>query len=128
MSEINAAVDAFIKQDAKDTEDLLRDYGIVYYGAEGLTIEDIKFDKDDIELTEKSLQDKLQVLSVNYMIANIEMHKLLYSDPYQYSDELKRIKNFNSPRQALMVGSQDVNAALNDVYNKGYQTWRCWLH
>ena len=119
-SEINAAVDAFIKEDALETEDLLRDYGIVYSGSEGLTIDDINFD-DDIELTDKSLKEKLQVLSVNYMIANIEMHKLLYSDPYQYSDELKRIKNFNSPRQALMVGSQDVNAALNEIYNKGFK-------
>ena len=119
-SEINAAVDAFIKEDASQTEDLLRGYGIIYYGSEGLTVDDIKFDKE-LELNEKSLKDQLQVLSVNYMIANIEMHKLLYSDPYQYSDELKRIKNFNSPRQALMVGSQDVNAALNDVYNKGFK-------
>jgi hypothetical protein len=119
-SEINSAVDAFIKEDASQTEDLLKGYGIVYYGSEGLTIDDINFN-DDIELTDKTLKEKLQVLSVNYMIANIEMHKLLYSDPYQYSDELKRIKNFNSPRQALMVGSQDVNAALNDVYNKGFK-------
>ena len=119
-SEINAAVDEFIEEDASQTEDLLRDYGIIYYGEDGLTIDDINFD-DDIELTNKTLKDKLQVLSVNYMIANIEMHKLLYSDPYQYSDELKRIKNFNSPRQALMVGSQDVNAALNEVYNKGFK-------
>lgn len=119
-SDINDAVDAFIKQDAAQTEDLLRDYGIVYYGAEGLQIDDVNFG-DEIELTDKSLQQKMQVLSVNYMIANIEMHKLLYSDPYQYSDELKRIKNFNSPRQSLMVGSQDVNAALNEVYNKGFK-------
>jgi len=119
-SEINNAVDAFIKEDAAQTEDLLRDYGIAYYGAEGLEVTDINFG-DDIELTDNSLQQKMQVLSVNYMIANIEMHKLLYSDPYQYSDELKRIKNFNSPRQALMVGSQDVNAALNEVYNEGFK-------
>jgi hypothetical protein len=118
-AEINAAVDEFIKQDAADTEALLKDFGIVYYGAEGLTIDDIVFD-DNIDLTEKTLKDKLQVLSVNYMIANIEMHKLLYSDPYQYNDELKRIKNFNSPRQALLVGSQDVNAALDAIYNKGF--------
>ena len=119
-SEINSAVDAFIKEDALQTEDLLRNYGILYYGAEGMAMDDIEFG-DEIELTEKSLKEKLQVLSVNYMIANIEMHKLLYSDPYQYSDELKRIKNFNSPRQALMVGSQDVNAALNEVYNEGFK-------
>jgi hypothetical protein len=119
-SEIDAAVNAFIKKDALDTETLLRDYSIINYGAEGLNIDDIAFD-DKVELTEDSLKDNLQVLSINYMIANIEMHKLLYSDPYQYSDELKRIKNFNSPRQALMAGSQDINSALDAVYNKGYK-------
>ena len=119
-SEIDAAVDAFIKKDAQDTEDLLRDYGVINYGAEGLNIDDIVFD-DNIELTEKTLKDKLQVLSVNYMIANIEMHKLLYSDPYQYEDELKRIKNFNSPRQALMAGSKEINEGLDAIYNKGYK-------
>jgi len=119
-SEINEAVDEFIKKDAADTEALLKNYGIVYYGSEGLTIDDIKLD-NELELNEKTLRDQLQVLSINYMIANIEMHKLLYSDPYQYSDELKRIKNFNSPRQALLVGSQDVNAALNEIYNKGFK-------
>jgi hypothetical protein len=119
-SKINDAVDAFIKQDAADTEGLLKNYGIVYYGENGLTVDDIELD-NELELTDKSLRDQLQLLSVNYMIANIEMHKLLYSDPYQYSDELKRIKNFNSPRQALMTGSQDVNAALNEIYNKGFE-------
>jgi hypothetical protein len=121
-SEIKRAVDAFIEQDAKDTRDLLGNYGIVFYGDEGLTIEDVEFENNgDIELNEESLRDRLKLLSVNYMIANIEMHKLLYSDPYQYSDELKRIKNFLSPRQALMSGSQDINDALDAVYNKGYE-------
>jgi hypothetical protein len=121
-SKIKRAVDVFIEQDAKDTRELLGDYGIVFYGDEGLTIEDVEFENNsDIELTEESLKDRLKLLSVNYMIANIEMHKLLYSDPYQYSDELKRIKNFNSPRQALMSGSQDINDALDAVYNKGYE-------
>ena len=119
-AQIDAAVDAFIKKDAQETEDLLRDYGIINYTAEGLNIDDIVFD-DNIELTEQTLKDKLQVLSVNYMIANIEMHKLLYSDPYQYEDELKRIKNFNSPRQALMTGSKEINEGLDAVYNKGYK-------
>jgi hypothetical protein len=121
-SEIKRAVDAFIEQDAKDTRELLGDYGIVFYGDEGLTIEDVEFENNgDIELNEESLRDRLKLLSVNYMIANIEMHKLLYSDPYQYADELKRIKNFLSPRQALMSGSQDINDALDAVYNKGYK-------
>ena len=121
-SQIKRAVDAFIEQDAKDTRELLGDYGIVFYSDEGITIEDVEFENSsDIKLTEESLQDRLKLLSVNYMIANIEMHKILYSDPYQYSDELKRIKNFLSPRQALMSGSQDINDALDAVYNKGYK-------
>ena len=121
-SKIKRAVDTFIEQDAKDTRDLLGSYGIVFYGDEGLTIEDVEFENNgDIELNEESLKDRLKLLSVNYMIANIEMHKLLYSDPYQYADELKRIKNFLSPRQALMSGSQDINDALDAVYNKGYE-------
>jgi len=54
------------------------------------------------------------------MIANIELHKLVYSDPYQYTDELKRIKNFNSPRQPLVANSEAINVAMNNVYNKGF--------
>jgi len=119
-SQINISVDEFIKKDAADTEDLLRGYGIVYYGSEGLTIDDIKLN-NELDLTDKSLTEQLQMLSVNYMIANIEMHKLIYSDPYQYSDELKRIKNFLSPRQALMAGSDDINVALDEIYNKGFK-------
>jgi hypothetical protein len=63
----------------------------------------------------------LTALTVNFMINNIELHKLLYSDPYQYSDELKRIKNFNSPRQALIANSPKMDAAFNTVYNKGFK-------
>ena len=54
------------------------------------------------------------------MINNIELHKLLYSDPYQYSDELKRIKNFLSPRQSLLSKSAEMAAAMNRVWNEGY--------
>ena len=115
--EINAAVEEFIKNDAQDNRDLLEGYGAIGYDEDGLYVENIAFGDN---ITEQSLNTKLQVLSVNYMIANIEMHKLVYSDPYQYSDELKRIKNFNSPRQPLVYGSKKINAAFNKQYNKGY--------
>ena len=71
-------------------------------------------------MTESQYNRELKSLSVNYMIANIEMHKLLYSDPYQYKDELKRTKSFLSPRQALISGDVEVNALLNRVYNKEF--------
>jgi hypothetical protein len=61
------------------------------------------------------------------MIANIELHKLIYSDPYQYKDELKRIKSFSSPRQAIMSDPDNltvgfnINAAMQNVLNAGFK-------
>ena len=119
--EIDAAVNNFIAEDANTTESTLRQFGAINTTAEGIETEGLAFGEEEV-MSKETLQTKLKVLSVNYMIANIEMHKLVYSDPYQYNDELKRIKNFNSPRQALVYGSMKINAALNDKYNKGFTT------
>ena len=116
---INAAVNSFVTEDANTTESALRQFGAVSTTAEGIETEGLSFSEDQ-KLSKVEFENKLKVLSVNYMIANIEMHKLIYSDPYQYSDELKRIKNFNSPRQAMLYGSPQVNASLSDKYNRGY--------
>ena len=115
-SEINKAVTEYISQDAKQVENTLRTYDIIKYGETGLEVEGINLN----EITEETLQTKLQALSTNYMIANIELHKLVYSDPFQYADELKRIKNFNSPGQPLLHGSPTLNSTLNKAYNKDY--------
>ena len=118
-AEIDAAVQRFIAEDASTTDAMLRGFGAVYNTAEGIETEGLLLSEDN-RLSKEEYESKLKVLSVNYMIANIEMHKLVYSDPYQYSDELKRIKNFNSPRQALLYGSNKVNSALHEQYNKGF--------
>jgi len=118
--EINDAVNAFILQEASTTETVLKNFDAIQDTAEGVETQGLLFGEDQV-LSKEELSNKLKMLSVNYMIANIEMHKLVYSDPYQYSDELKRIKNFNSPRQALVYGSIKINAALNDKYNQGYE-------
>lgn len=118
-AEINAAVQRFIAEDASTTDAMLRGFGAVYTTAEGVETEGLLLSEDN-KLSKEEYESKLKVLSVNYMIANIEMHKLVYSDPYQYSDELKRIKNFNSPRQALLYGSNKVNSALHEQYNRGF--------
>jgi len=116
---INAAVNTFIKEDASDVELMLRSYGVIYQGEEGLVADGLAF-MQNTEVTDANISSKLKQLSVNYMIANIELHKLVYSDPYQYADELKRIKNFNSPRQPLVHGSVKISEALNKKYNQGY--------
>ena len=115
---INAKLTEFINEDARKLSKVLKSYGILTSKEEGFNFENIETDKN---LTEKQVDEQLILFSVNYMIANIEMHKLLYSDPYQYEDELKRIKSFNSPRQAIISGSKKMNAVMNKVWNRGYE-------
>lgn len=117
---IESAVERFVEKEAKDTRDVLKTYDLIKYNEEG----NIEVKKVDLNLGEKSLtsellNNKLKFISVNYMIANIEYHKLIYSDPYQYKDELKRIKNFNSPRQALITGDNNLMEAFSRTYNEG---------
>jgi hypothetical protein len=118
--QVDQAVEAFIKREAERTKAEMFEYGILKTDPEGeLVVDNIAFNKPN-ELTEPNLNRQLNALAVNYMIANIELHKLIYSDPYQYADELKRIKNFLSPRQAILYGSTKMNEAMNIVYNRGY--------
>jgi hypothetical protein len=116
---IDKAVNKFIAAEAADTRDLLDVYGITKLTDEGLAVEDLAFTEGET-ITEEELAEKLNLLAVNYIIANIEMHKLIYSDPYQYKEELKRIKNFLSPRQPLLTGSSLLNSTFNKLYNKFY--------
>ena len=118
---INSAVEAFIKKETEETEELLKAYDIITTEDGQLSVDKVAlFGKEEM-VTQAGLNTKLKALSINYMIANIEMHKILYSDPYQYNDELKRIKNFTSPGQALVPSSQNIDARLNKIYNKGFK-------
>jgi hypothetical protein len=67
------------------------------------------------------LRNQIGAMSANYMINNIELHKLIYSDPYQYKDELKRIKSFSSPRQSLINSSKEWNSKANEIVNQEYK-------
>jgi hypothetical protein len=78
----------------------------------------LSFAQDGI--TEENLLIELEASQANYMVANIELHKLVYSDPYFYKDELKRIKNFNSPAQPLL-SSKKINEAIHEIYNKTFK-------
>jgi len=118
-SKINSALDKFIKDKAAALRQTLQKYGIVSYEQEGLTVDGLSFVEENP--TEEALNKALELSTANYMVANIEFHKLIYSDPYFYKDELKRIKNFNSPGQALLANSPEINDRLNSIYNKGYE-------
>jgi hypothetical protein len=118
-SRINTAIDAFVKKDVERRKSVYSNYNILSEDENGFNFNGVEFEKKR-SLSENDVDVNIKYLSVNYMINNIELHKLVYSDPYFYKDELKRIKSFLSPRQAIIYGSAGLNAAMNNVYNDGY--------
>lgn len=90
------------------------------------TMLDDKFTKDNQidknALTEDGMMQVLSFVNMNYMIANIEMHKFIFGDPYQFKiedgklDETKRIKSWLSPRR-ITVDYKEFNEFLNKEYN-----------
>lgn len=74
-------------------------------------------------LTDEKLRNIIEYVNVNYVISNIEFHKILFGDPYQFalkdgeSEETKRIKSFLSPRRTTF-DSPEYNQFLNDNENK----------
>lgn len=118
-SQIDNAIKKFIETESSKFRETLSSYGIVKQDIEGLTVENLSFSEGE-SITEDVLERNLNALSVNFIINNIELHKLLYSDPYQYSDELKRVKNANSPRQAIISNSPAMNSSLNTIWNEGF--------
>lgn len=70
------------------------------------------------ELTAKELFDLFKFTEVNYMINNIEMHKMFFGDPATIKDPLKRYKSFFSPREMAMYDSPEFNRTLNTELNK----------
>ena len=77
-----------------------------------------------LDLTDMELMDIIRFTNTNYMINNIEYHKMLFGDPYQFKsdkgklDETKRIKSFLSPRRVTM-SFEGLNDWLNKTYNEG---------
>jgi predicted NAD-dependent protein-ADP-ribosyltransferase YbiA (DUF1768 family) len=118
-SKINSALEKLVNEQAEDSEQMLRQYGAIQFTEEGIDASGLAFANNEI-IDQDVLTRQLKGLAINYMIANIELHKLVYSDPYQYKDELKRIKNFNSPRQPLVANSPEMNKAIDRVYNEGF--------
>ena len=116
--DIDGKVKEFIETKTQKSLDKFVTYNIIQPSENGYSVEDLSMFNIDESYSMDAIKNKVRIGTINFMIANIELHKLLYSDPYQYSDELKRIKNFTSPRQILSYGNAQVNSRLNDLYNR----------
>ena len=122
INDINKAISVYIKKWVSRNQTMMTRYGMIQVGG---SLE-ATYTIPEVALKENMKADQfnrsLTALGINYMIANIEMHKLLYSDPYQYKDELKRTKSFLSPRQTLVNNSPMFQAQQNKLWNKGYES------
>ena len=96
------------------------------------------------KLTQDDIANLLTFANANYIINNIEFHKVIFGDPYQFEvkkngslDETKRIKSFLSPRRTTF-DSPELNTFLNEEFNKagdvelqpgepGYHEHKAWI-
>ena len=76
-----------------------------------------------LDMTDQDINNVIKFVNANYMINNVEFHKILFGDPYQFEvkgnqlDETKRIKSFLSPRRITLNTDE-----FNNLFNKQYNT------
>jgi len=81
-------------------------------------------DVNKYDMSEDELKALFKFANTNYIINNIEFHKVLFGDPYQFAikenqlDETKRIKSFLSPRR-VTFDSPEFNTWLNSRNKAG---------
>jgi hypothetical protein len=110
---INSAVKYFIENTIDGTRTQLQNSNKINVSGEGtysyLDL-DANFAKEQglnkNNLSNKSVDDIMTFANINYVIANIEYHKILFGDPYQFAikedgslEAIKRFKSFFSPRR-----------------------------
>jgi len=132
---INESVKQYIDSTVEDTTSILKENKKILTTEKGFKYPElddtfalsrgVSIDKNN--MSEKDIQSVLTFANVNYIINNIEYHKVLFGDPFQFAikekggkvilDETKRIKSFLSPRRTTF-DHPDFNNRLNTDYNK----------
>jgi predicted NAD-dependent protein-ADP-ribosyltransferase YbiA (DUF1768 family) len=132
VSENKEAINAFIKSTfesiSEDTFNvLLNNRKIIEVGENeymfmGLDTEFMNKYRLTGDLSKDQVMDIINFLNLNYEINNIEYHKFIFGDPYQFKtekgklDETKRIKSFLSPRRRTF-DHPEFNNFLKRTYN-----------
>jgi len=131
---IETSIKGFIESTVAATRSTLADQSALTETETGFTLlgldtnftnnKDVKL--DHLNMTSEDVNNVLTLANVNYIINNIEYHKLIFGDPYQFKitdkkgkiilDETKRIKSFLSPRRTTF-DSVELNNKLNKVRN-----------
>lgn len=151
IEKINADVKAFIENNVTETKNILMYNNKIvnnpngtfkYESLDGKFTTAERLNKES--LTEDDINDILTFARINYVMNNIEMHKALFGDPYQFAikngllDETKRVKSFLSGRKTTF-DSPEFNSFHNQEYNKadgiqlaptdpGYHTFKPYMN
>lgn len=129
IASVNEAIEKFITDTANETKDvllntgeaLLVDEGVYSYPGLDSTFSQAE-NLDKFNMDETVLDNLMTFAAANYIISNIELHKVLFGDPYQFKikgeqlDETKRIKSFLSPRLTTF-DTPEYNTWLNENMN-----------
>jgi len=120
---INKSIVDYLNDTKKEVKQLLMDNNEVTYlekqgkySYPGLVD---NFFKNKLRITEADLDNLLTFVNTNYVLNNIEYHKILFGDPAQFAvkdgilDETKRIKSFLSQRRKT-YNSVEYNNFLNN--------------
>jgi hypothetical protein len=129
-AKLNDAVKEFIDGTVAESKALLLNNSQIEntenggYKYEGLDTSFTKVNNiSNNNINEAQLTNILTFANANYAINNIEYHKILFGDPYQFKikdgnlDETKRIKSFLSPRR-FTFNTPEFNTFLNQDMNK----------
>ena len=153
QKEINESVKNYIQNTVQETRKILTDNkqiinngkdGYIYPMLDNTFTESVNVKLNKYNLLEDELNKLLTFVNTNYIINNIELHKILFGDPYQFAikqkggktilDETKRIKSYLSPR-GITVDFPAFNTSLNQNYNNnlkpgdyGYHTFKSYIN
>ena len=133
-TEINAQIKEYINNTVKETRKTLEKNRKISLSSETTyrfpSLDNTFADHESIDkfnLTDDMVDNIILFANANYIINNIEMHKLIFGDPNQYQvkdkngklilDETKRIKSFLSPRRTTF-DSPALRTFLNTEYNQ----------
>ena len=72
------------------------------------------------ELDSNQVANYILQREANFLINQIEMYKVMYGDPYSYSDISKRSKSFLSPRQVAVNNDVKWNNKAQELWNRDH--------
>lgn len=133
---IDANIDTYLSDIINETLGILKKNNTLRYNADGITykypnLEETFYANPEVslnnnKLTEDDVRNILAYSRINALVANMEYHKILFGDPYQFEvkedngriilDEVKRVKSFLSGRE-LTVDFDEFNNHLHKEYN-----------